>query len=50
MIFHDTTLATIAERNPQTLDDLSGISGMGARKLEAYGESVLQVNAAIAVA
>ena len=50
VIFHDTTLATIAERNPQTLDDLNGISGIGARKLEAYGESVLQVNAAVAVA
>ena len=43
VIFHDTTLAAIAEQNPRTLDDLSGISGIGARKLEAYGEAVLRV-------
>ena len=42
VIFHDATLAAIAERNPQTLDDLNGISGIGARKLEAYGEAVLR--------
>ena len=43
VIFHDATLAAIAERAPQTLDDLQGISGIGARKLEAYGEDVLRV-------
>lgn len=43
VIFHDATLAAIAERNPGTLDDLQGISGMGAKKLEAYGTDVLRV-------
>ena len=43
VIFHDTTLAAIAGQNPRTLDDLTGISGIGARKLEAYGEAVLRV-------
>ena len=43
VIFHDATLAAIAERVPQTLDDLQGISGIGAKKLEAYGEEVLRV-------
>ena len=43
VIFHDATLAAIAERNPGTLDDLQGISGMGAKKLEAYGADVLRV-------
>ena len=43
VIFHDATLAAIAERNPATLDDLQGISGMGAKKLEAYGSEVLRV-------
>jgi ATP-dependent DNA helicase RecQ len=47
VIFHDTTLAAVAQQNPQTLDDLNGISGIGARKLEAYGEAVLRVNAAM---
>ena len=43
VIFHDATLAAIAERAPATLDDLQGISGMGAKKLEAYGADVLRV-------
>jgi len=43
VIFHDATLASIAERAPQTLDDLQGISGIGAKKLDAYGEEVLRV-------
>jgi ATP-dependent DNA helicase RecQ len=43
VIFHDATLAAIAKRAPQTLDDLQGISGMGAKKLEAYAQEVLRV-------
>ncbi len=43
VIFHDATLAAIAERNPTALDDLHGITGMGAKKLEAYGADVLRV-------
>jgi ATP-dependent DNA helicase RecQ len=43
VIFHDATLAAIAERAPQSLADLQNISGLGTRKLEAYGEAVLAV-------
>jgi ATP-dependent DNA helicase RecQ len=43
VIFHDATLAEIARRRPQTLEDLQGISGIGAKKLEAYGADVLRV-------
>ncbi len=43
VIFHDATLAAIAQRAPQTLDDLQGISGIGAKKLEAYAGDVLKV-------
>ncbi len=43
VIFQDKTLAAIAERDPATLADLQGISGMGASKLEKYGEEVLRV-------
>jgi len=43
VIFHDATLAAIAERQPASLADLQGISGMGAKKLEAYGADVLRV-------
>lgn len=43
VIFHDATLAAIAKKAPQTLEDLQGISGIGARKLEAYAADVLRV-------
>ncbi|MDO8248409.1 MAG: DNA helicase RecQ [Rhodoferax sp.] len=43
VIFHDATLVAIAERAPQSLDDLQGLSGIGAKKLEAYGDEVLRV-------
>ncbi len=46
VIFHDATLAAIAQRAPATLEDLQGISGIGAKKLEAYGADVLRVSAA----
>jgi ATP-dependent DNA helicase RecQ len=46
VIFHDATLAAIAERAPATLEDLQGISGIGSKKLEAYGADVLRVCAA----
>lgn len=42
-IFHDTTLAAIAQAHPRTLDDLHGISGIGSAKLHAYGALVLDV-------
>ena len=43
VIFHDATLAAIAQQCPRTVADLQGISGMGAKKLEAYGVEVLRV-------
>ena len=43
VIFHDATLRAIAERAPQSLGDLEGISGIGAKKLEAYGADVVRV-------
>ena len=43
VIFHDATLRAIAEREPATLADLEGISGIGSKKLEAYGAEVLRV-------
>jgi ATP-dependent DNA helicase RecQ len=43
VIFHDATLAAIAALAPNSLADLQGISGIGAKKLEAYGEEVLRV-------
>ena len=43
VIFHDATLAAIAERAPRSRNDLQGITGIGAKKLEAYGDEVLRV-------
>ncbi|MHB1199077.1 MAG: RecQ family ATP-dependent DNA helicase [Polaromonas sp.] len=48
VIFHDATLRTIAEHAPVSLHDLEGISGMGTKKLQAYGAEVLRVCAASA--
>jgi ATP-dependent DNA helicase RecQ len=43
VVFHDATLAEMAREQPATLDDLAGISGVGAKKLEAYGREILRV-------
>ncbi len=43
VIFHDATLAAIAQAEPQDLEALQGIAGIGAKKLEAYGQEVLRV-------
>ena len=43
VIFHDATLRAIAQRNPQHLQALEGISGMGTKKLQAYGADVVRV-------
>ncbi|HEU4442896.1 MAG TPA: DNA helicase RecQ [Burkholderiales bacterium] len=41
VIFHDATLREIARTRPPSLEALRGISGIGARKLEAYGEDIV---------
>lgn len=46
IIFGDATLRALAETRPRTLDDLDGITGIGAKKREAYGDAVLAVVAA----
>jgi len=43
VVFHDATLAQMAQEAPATLDALAGISGVGAKKLQAYGEEILRV-------
>ncbi|QSX73488.1 DNA helicase RecQ [Lysobacter arenosi] len=42
VIFHDSTLRAIAEAAPDDLDELGRIPGIGASKLDRYGEAVLQ--------
>jgi ATP-dependent DNA helicase RecQ len=43
VIFHDATLAAIAQAQPHDLAALQGIAGIGVKKLEAYGQDVLRV-------
>jgi ATP-dependent DNA helicase RecQ len=41
VIFHDATLRAIAGHRPASIDALGTISGVGAKKLEAYGETLI---------
>ena len=43
VIFHDSTLREMAAAKPRRLDELGRISGVGTRKLEAYGDAFLSV-------
>ncbi|NHB77886.1 DNA helicase RecQ [Rhodobacter calidifons] len=43
VVFPDRTLIEMAERKPATLDQMAGITGVGARKLESYGAAFLEV-------
>ncbi len=43
VIFHDATLAEIARNAPETIDDLRHIPGMGVRKLERFGDEIIDV-------
>ena len=43
VVFHDATLYAMLRERPQNLDVLATISGVGARKLERYGERFLAV-------
>ncbi|GEA82710.1 DNA helicase RecQ [Cellulomonas uda] len=41
VVFHDATLRDIALRRPTSLDELGTVGGVGATKLERYGDGVL---------
>jgi DNA helicase-2/ATP-dependent DNA helicase PcrA len=41
VVFTDATLQAIAETRPATIRELSALPGIGARKLDLYGEDVL---------
>ena len=43
VIFHDSTLRDMAALRPASLSELGQLVGIGARKLEAYGEAFLGV-------
>ena len=41
VIFHDATMREIAKAQPVSLTDLRGVSGVGEKKLETYGEDIV---------
>ncbi|MDT8327787.1 MAG: DNA helicase RecQ [Roseovarius sp.] len=43
VVFNDRTLIEMAETRPATLDQMARISGVGAKKLERYGDAFLEV-------
>ena len=43
VIFHDATLLAIAASRPRSRRDLEGLPGVGAAKLERYGDALLAV-------
>jgi ATP-dependent DNA helicase RecQ len=42
-VFADRTLIEMAEKKPDNLDQMAGITGVGAKKLESYGAAFLEV-------
>jgi len=42
VIFHDATLREIAMARPDSLSALAHVNGVGTKKLESYGESILE--------
>jgi DNA helicase-2/ATP-dependent DNA helicase PcrA len=43
VVFHDATLEELVERNPRTVVELAGISGIGPSKIDKYGAELLDV-------
>ena len=43
VIFHDSVLRDMAAQRPRSRAALGMLSGIGARKLDAYGEAFLEV-------
>ncbi|MEA3388178.1 DNA helicase RecQ [Sphingobium sp. CCH11-B1] len=41
VIFHDSTLREMAEQRPSSIREMSHISGIGQKKLDAYGDAFL---------
>jgi ATP-dependent DNA helicase RecQ len=41
VIFHDATMREIAKAQPRSLADLRGVSGVGEKKLETYGDEII---------
>jgi len=47
VIFHDATLAEIAAREPDSIEALRDVPGIGARKLERFGDELVALVASV---
>src|SRR5690606_5375391 len=43
IVFGDATLRALAEHRPSSLAELDGITGIGQKKRDVYGEQVIEV-------
>lgn len=43
VVFHDATLAELVRLHPRTENELRQVPGMGARKLERYGDDLIEI-------
>ena len=43
IVMHDTTLDALCEKQPRTLLELRAVAGIGERKIELYGQEILDV-------
>ena len=48
VVFHDATLTQMARDQPTSQGELAQISGVGAKKLDAYGAEILRVLGSVA--
>jgi len=48
VVFGDVTLRAVASSRPGSIGELAGISGVGQKKLDSYGQQVLDVVAGVA--
>ena len=42
-VLHNRVLEAIARQSPRTLDELEGVRGIGARKVEQFGREIIDV-------
>ena len=47
VVFHNTTMTAIAAAEPQTLEQLAAVPGIGPSRLESYGDEILATVASV---
>ena len=47
VVMHDATLRAIAQAMPDSIDDMYGISGLGEKRIERFGDEILELLEAV---